>query len=361
MISKTDVVYTVQQFGPQYQATVTVHVLNGVQFAGAVAASAKEAEQNAAAIALEHHAGEVAALPEASKKSGNKKRKPGDGEGGPPPGQKGANKMLLNTAVSRILKRPLTKQDVVFTSAQVPGGHQATLQMPGLPGPWSTLAWAGEVDSSQKDAEDHAAAHGLAALEADATLAPLLAGAKLPKGSAGEGTIQPAGAIAGTPQLKVCKAFQDGNCKWGDECFFVHGELPADAAEPPKIQPVGELAPGAVGFLNVTPPTAVAKNKPKKKAKEPVGELPRTRISSTLVTGTVDCYMKWGFGWVTLDEKVEHDAAEKNKGKVYLNKKDWKHEEPPQKGQAIRFFLYADDAGLGAEEADPVDPVDPVP
>merc|ERR1712176_1351885 len=87
--------------------------------------------------------------------------------------------------------------------------------------------------------------------------------------------------------------------------------------------------------------------------KEPVGPLPRERLSPRMVTGTVFNWMGT-FGFIDLHDPSTHSAhesAKKNKGRVYLSKKDWKGEELPKKGDELIFHLYADTSGLGAENA----------
>merc|ERR1719215_1160706 len=77
------------------------------------------------------------------------------------------NKVMLNTALMRLLKRPLTKDDVCKNTVQTSLGYQCTISLPGMPGEWAGMAWAGEVAATQKDAEEHAARYALAAIEGD--------------------------------------------------------------------------------------------------------------------------------------------------------------------------------------------------
>jgi len=182
-IGKNDIIYNTQCFGAQFQSTVTLACIENLQYAGATASNKKEAEQNAALIALQNHADQIANLPEPVPGQG-KKRKVGDaGLGGIPliltgsphmPASginalpaTGHNKMALNVALGRVLRRPLSKEDTVFQSVQTVGGWQATLSMPGLPGDWASLAWAGEVGQSEKEAQDLACQQALAAIQAD--------------------------------------------------------------------------------------------------------------------------------------------------------------------------------------------------
>lgn len=72
----------------------------------------------------------------------------------------------------------------------------------------------------------------------------------------------------------------------------------------------------------------------------------RTRVLPKRVTGTL-VQWKGKFGWIQPDEKINHPAASKRGGKVYLAQED------VEKGQlelksSLSFFVYADENGLGA-------------
>mmetsp|Transcript_21834 Transcript_21834/g.70714 ORF Transcript_21834/g.70714 Transcript_21834/m.70714 type:complete len:346 (+) Transcript_21834:153-1190(+) len=325
MIAKEDIVYSMQTFGDQHQATVTLNCMGGLEFAGEVAADAKQAQQNAAAAALAHHAGEVAASSATpAKNNNNKKRKaseaglsfatPAAAAGNPAI----TNKSILNAALGRILKKALTKGDIKCDTAKIGDGYQTTLSLPGMPGEWGSLAWAGELGQSQKQAEEHAATHAVAALQADPTYALMVTGGKQP----------------GAKQPGAKKAKTSGGVAAGG-----------------IIRPVGFGG----GELSGAPAKGNGKAKAKGKARaprEPVGDLPRERISEAPMTGTLDNW-RGKFGWIDMSEKVAHPAAKKNKGKVYLSQKDWEQPTPPTKGTAVMFYLYADDAGLGAESCQP--------
>mmetsp|Transcript_61228 Transcript_61228/g.164690 ORF Transcript_61228/g.164690 Transcript_61228/m.164690 type:complete len:197 (-) Transcript_61228:155-745(-) len=194
-----------------------------------------------------------------------------------------------------------------------------------MPGEWGSLAWAGELGQSQKAAEENAAMHAVAALQSDPTYAAMVTGGQQP----------------GAKQPGAKKAKTSGGAPSGG-----------------IIRPVGF---GGGGELSGTPAkangTAKAKGKAKGKAKakvprEPVGDLPRERISEAPMTGTLSNWCG-KFGWIDMSEKVAHQAASKNKGKVYLSLKDWEQPTPPTKGASVMFYLYADDAGLGAESCQP--------
>eukprot|EP00929_Paragymnodinium_shiwhaense_P033001 TRINITY_DN1820_c0_g1_i3.p1 TRINITY_DN1820_c0_g1~~TRINITY_DN1820_c0_g1_i3.p1 ORF type:complete len:506 (-),score=217.69 TRINITY_DN1820_c0_g1_i3:117-1634(-) len=87
-----------------------------------------------------------------------------------------------------------------------------------------------------------------------------------------------------------------------------------------------------------------------KKEKGPSGpDLPRERVSATMITGEV-LNMGRTFGWVKPSEPVAHEMAEKHGGKIYLHKKDITEGTTVEKGSTVSFYVYADVSGLGAEE-----------
>jgi len=195
-VGKGDIVYTTQTFPPStFQTTVALLCLEGSpQYAGNTASTKKDAEQNAALIALQNHSADAAALPVTTPGQGKKRKAAEAGLGGmptaigvPASGQSGQNKMNLNAALGRILRRPLTKEDTVFQSVQTVGGFQCTLSMPGLPGEWASLAWAGEVGTNDKQAQDNACLQAMNAIQSDPSFAAQLAAPKVVKQNPNKG------------------------------------------------------------------------------------------------------------------------------------------------------------------------------
>jgi len=92
------------------------------------------------------------------------------------------------------------------------------------------------------------------------------------------------------------------------------------------------------------------KNGADAKEKGPSGpDLPRTRVSETLLTGEVVSMGKV-FGWIKPTDTVEHELATKHGGKIYLHKNDISAGSELTKGSTVTFHVYADSSGLGAEE-----------
>lgn len=82
--------------------------------------------------------------------------------------------------------------------------------------------------------------------------------------------------------------------------------------------------------------------------------LSRTKVSEDRVTGTV---LEWkgSFGWIKLTEPVEHPAASKHEGKVYIHKQDIVGPTALAPGATVHFVLFSDTAGLGAEQCSQLD------
>jgi len=343
VISKADVVYEMVKFGDQYQATLTLHCIQGAQFAGEPATNQKQAEQNAASIALENYAAEIATLPASTSKN-SKKRKAADGPaaggGGPVAANTGGgdpsnnSRCLLNSALMKILARPCTKEDMSKTSVSTAAGYQCTLTIPSLPGEWAGMAWAGEAAPNMKDAEESAATYAIEALRQDPTFAPL---------------IDQAQAAAGAKKAKTAAAAPQG----GDNGWAIQPKMP-------KIQPVGMVQPGDASGVDVQAwmgggswgkGKGKDKGKGKGKGKANMGPKVREPVSETAIFGKVVDW-KGKYGWIEPLEAVEHPMATKNKGKIFLHTKDWANSgTQPTVGQDCQFTLYSDHSGLGAENA----------
>jgi len=178
-ISKTDIEYHTQRLGTVMQSTVKLNCLDGVEFAGEVASNQKDAEKNAAKQAMQNYAAEYAGLAPAGKNSKKKAADPFAGLGGPALGLGGPPalahtpdpmsnaKVALNQGLMRIMKKTLTKEDVVFNTVSTALGFQSTVSVPFLPAEWGGFAWAGEVATKKKEAEENAAQQAVAALRAD--------------------------------------------------------------------------------------------------------------------------------------------------------------------------------------------------
>merc|ERR550534_3495344 len=86
-------------------------------------------------------------------------------------------KSVLNVACMRIVRRALRKGDIVFegsmqAAAPVPE-YRCAVKLPCLPGAWGSKLWFGKVCSSQKAAEQCAAAVAVESIFDDPELGPL--------------------------------------------------------------------------------------------------------------------------------------------------------------------------------------------
>mmetsp|Transcript_33646 Transcript_33646/g.96616 ORF Transcript_33646/g.96616 Transcript_33646/m.96616 type:complete len:495 (-) Transcript_33646:125-1609(-) len=168
-----DIIYQTMQFGQQFQATVTLVCVGGDTYAGEPAFTNAEAEQNAAEVAVGACAEELAKM-QSAEENGSMKRKemataPSGLPGEKPRGSR-RNSWILQQMLMRLLRRPIRPDDVAAQTIQTALGWQSTLAVPGLPEPWQTMAWAGEVAASPKEAEEHAAKHAVDAVRADPLL-----------------------------------------------------------------------------------------------------------------------------------------------------------------------------------------------
>lgn len=88
---------------------------------------------------------------------------------------------------------------------------------------------------------------------------------------------------------------------------------------------------------------AKATPKPKPKAKAIPG---RKRVSETMLTGKVKSW-RGGFGFVTPSKPVDHPLFT---GSLFLAKSDVLTPDDVDVGKPVKFYLYTDPQGLGAEE-----------
>eukprot|EP00440_Ansanella_granifera_P020334 gb/GFBE01022088.1/.p1 GENE.gb/GFBE01022088.1/~~gb/GFBE01022088.1/.p1 ORF type:complete len:326 (+),score=94.99 gb/GFBE01022088.1/:1-978(+) len=301
-VTKSDIVYTVSKYGSQYQAIVKLNCLGGQEYAGHLCGDQKAAEKSAAAQALQANASLVEATKAAPAASSNKR--------GPPkvltPEERAAKKARadagevnpaitpkteLNSLVMRIVQRYLKKGETVYNCNKIGAQYQATVQLSCLPDEWGQRAWAGHLSATKQKAEQSAAEQALIDIKGDENLRNLAAA---PKGMGKGGKGQPDwyGIMAAMASM--------ASWNWG----------------------------GANNW-----------------SKE------RERVMESDIVGTC-VEWKGNYGWLKTEEDFDHPAKEKRDGKIYINKKDIEGTpETLAEGQKIKFKLYADGSGLGAEEA----------
>lgn len=150
----------------------------------------------------------------------------------------------------------------------------------------------------------------------------------------------------GTKRLRVghlvqFHVFSNGSDLGAEECEVFGGDWPhpdgLEETEPDEAEPA---APS-------TSPQEASKT-------GIIGPGPRERITVVPTTGDLVSWHE-GFAWIQPHSELDHPLARKRGGKIYLAKCDL----APGvtlllPGQLVKFHIYADDSGLGAEECAPL-------
>eukprot|EP00437_Effrenium_voratum_P008596 CAMPEP_0181431894 /NCGR_PEP_ID=MMETSP1110-20121109/18488_1 /TAXON_ID=174948 /ORGANISM="Symbiodinium sp., Strain CCMP421" /LENGTH=351 /DNA_ID=CAMNT_0023555283 /DNA_START=69 /DNA_END=1121 /DNA_ORIENTATION=+ len=290
-VTKSDISYTTNKFGNQYQAIVKLDCIQGQEYAGHLCINQKDAEKSAAEQAVMAFSSQMAVLKPPVQR--DKKRKPRtpeeiaerkakqEAEGNPAI----TPKTLLNALVMKIAKRYLQKGETVYeTKTYNGGGHQATVKLSALPGEWSERMWAGHVCTTKQKAEQSAAEIALESIKQDKEL---MEEADKPKGF-GKG-----GKGKG-------KGFMWDPWQWG----WMWGM--------------------------------------------PSSELPRKDVLTESITGEV---IEWkeSHGWIKADVELDHKAASRREGKIFVGKSD-APEDGLVAGAKVSFTVYEDPRGLGAKD-----------
>jgi len=304
-VTKTDISYTTNKFGHQFQSIVKLDCIQGQEYAGHLCLNQKEADKSAAQQAIEAFMDQMDQLPPPSSKDKKKKvqvrltpaelaakkaRQAEEGENNPAI----TPKTRLNALVMKITKRYLKKGETNYeTRSFASGGHQATVQLKALPGDWTARVWAGHVSTTKQKAEQSAAEIALEQIEADEELQKMAAEAK----GMGKGMM-----MKGKGKGKGFDWFMN---PW-DFSMMMTGSGP---------------------------------------------DLPRMRLTEEAVDGHV-VEWKGNFGWVKPVEPFDHPAAKRREGKIYASSKDVKGEAAVD--VKVKFHIYEDPQGLGAEEIEVV-------
>eukprot|EP00930_Biecheleria_cincta_P097517 TRINITY_DN89216_c0_g1_i1.p1 TRINITY_DN89216_c0_g1~~TRINITY_DN89216_c0_g1_i1.p1 ORF type:complete len:356 (+),score=90.12 TRINITY_DN89216_c0_g1_i1:45-1112(+) len=289
-VTKTDILYSSTRFGKnEYQAVVRLNCMEGQEYAGEVCDNAKDAEKSAALQAMHAYAAVINSLAEGGKKP--KKKQPASGEAGFPPGENPAitDKVKLNALYMKIIKRPLEKGETLYETREMGLGKCPSGFQSTVHFPHLPGEWATKMFAGQVCQQKQAAEQSAAGI----ALAALLA----------------------DPEMAA-----------------------ACAAKAPKNQTSDE-----------------GKSKSGKKSKgwgpKKTGpHLARESVNETPVSATV-VEWKGSYGWVKPVETIDHPAASKHGGKVYLHKQDLKDgKESLEQGSTVLVKIYADASGLGAAE-----------
>lgn len=186
-IVKDDVKYSTTRHNEEYQATVKVNCMEGKEFAGELSPTSKAAEMSAAQQILDFFDDVINSMPKVDPNGNKRKRLISNGAScgaleepvdksrrvtdlSTEPNPALSPKMQLNSAVLRIIRRPLEKETVRYETFKVDGGYQAQAAVPRLPGGWGRTTWAGEVNHKKQLAEQSVAQVILDTLRADPEL-----------------------------------------------------------------------------------------------------------------------------------------------------------------------------------------------
>jgi len=157
-LSKQDLSYSVERYEEGCQATLYLPCLaDGTEFVGEVGQDAKEAEQLAAAQALETYIDEVEALAAEAASAPKKQRRLEDGTAAPRPMEAvdpvDNPKQRLNTFLMKFMGRTLSKEDFSYETVRYDEGYQSTVTLNCLDGD----SFVGELAQDAKEAERNAA------------------------------------------------------------------------------------------------------------------------------------------------------------------------------------------------------------
>jgi len=265
-------------------------------------------------------------------------------------------KMALNEAAMKICKRALQKGELLYEVRPCTGGFQATVKMSCLPAPWAEQLWAGEVKTTKQAAEQSSAEIALQTLTTDPALKEEMA---KPKGKGkgkgkkegkGKGQAKGAGKVGSAEAGEAGEAGADDK-KEGDkgkkEGKWKKGQDWEDSWNDPFMDMMWMMMAGGGDAWGWD-------NKKKNKSKGTKGaDLPRERITTETTLGEVLDW-KGQFGFIKPAVPFEHEVTKQGgrfKGdKLYVHKKDIAKDTELAKGAVVRFHIYKDKSGLGAEE-----------
>jgi len=297
-VTKTDIVYVTSkfghQFGHQFQTIVKLNCVQGQEYAGNLCATPKEAEKSAAMQVLANYEAQIKALPPVNSKETRKK---------------------------------------------------AT--------PFLTPAELAAKKARQAEEGDNPAITPKTELN---SLCMRIAKRYLQKGE----TVYECRKVPGGYQATVKLSALPGDWKdrvWAGEVFTTKQKAEQSAAEIAlaQIQGDSEMSEEAAK------PKGFGKGKGKGKGWGKGWEwldwvweggsgdgMLRERIDEEIRTGSVVDW-KDNYGWIKAHKEVDHEAASMRDGKIYVNKRDAEGT-TLEVGMNVKFYVYLDPSGLGAEE-----------
>jgi len=389
-VTKEDVVYTSAKYDKVFQATVTLSCIEGQQFVGEVAPNLKDAEKNAARQALLYFEPMVDQLPPPTGKSNNnKKRKTpegspgqvfeepaakravlGDGEASENPAM--TPKVHLNNVCMKLLKRPLTKGEILYETNNTAQGFQSTVRLPCLPGEMGELAWAGEVAPQTKQAEQNAAAQALEAIndslddpQEQVPLTPrrdngTTKGNSTPKGNnTTKGNSTTKGSWGKGKNSWSGKGGWDSWGGYGPGSGGCHGGYrPSYGAKKGGYEGYEGYEGDGMGCMGGKYGSGGKGPKGGRAGREEESSFSperrpqsgRSRVTKVAITGEI---VEWRgrYGWLKSHATIQHAASKKHGGKIFVSKSEFADPNLHlEEGTVLQFHVYEYQNGLGAEE-----------
>jgi len=308
-VTRSDVEYVTskfgQQFGHQFQSVVKLNCFQGQEYAGDLAPNPKEAERSAAQHALSAHAAQLKPTAPISKE-----RSDGTSDADNPAI---TPKTKLNSLCMRIAKRYLQKGETAYECRKVPGGYQATVRLSALPGDWKGRLWAGQVFTTKLKAEQSAAEIALKQISEDKELNEEAA---RPKGSGKGGSLKGGSSKGCWPGKATGKGA--GSSSKGSSSAKGGGWVWREEQQQQQQRGSGP-------------------------------HMPREQVLPEVVFGEVRDWRD-SYGWIMPTTAIQHPAANLREGRVYVHQRDLADGMTSlATGSAVRFHVYEDASGLGAQ------------
>jgi len=294
-VTKQDIVYEVNRFGRQYQAIVKLNCFSGQEYAGHLSMCAKEAEKSAAHQALVAYAQTIEGL-------------------GPKEEVHKSKKKVPLTATEIAAKKIRQNSEAGLNPAITPKTKLNSLCMKISK---RYLQKGDTVYESQKVSGGYQATVQLFALPGD----------WVGRCWAGEVCSTKQKAEQSAAEIAMQQVLADSTLN--------------EEAQKPKGKGKGSRSGsrGEFGYWTYTGRWL---------ASGP--DQPRTRVSDAPIRGEV---IEWkdNYGWVRAHASIEHPAASRRDGRIYVSKQDLSNSvDSLAVGATVRFILYEDPSGLGGED-----------